>query len=279
MLQPLTLINSNPVFLFDSPTQYFRELPGIFVHTHEMALMCFTDISNLYMSRIEAHSTRTDVAVVSFDHHRRCCTAIAACYSQFWKNFTEDGLPCPLSVRHSIKRGHKGCLRMVASLCLIKFSKAYIHPEWLVVYTFYHWVKSSHHCTGNQELSPMLEHILFIKTILTYWAFSSGIFAFFLLFDKSWRLLIPLYIFAYTQIAWGRSKKVHKLIDANRNVEKWKRGTTQFYQSVGFKAKFKWIWLRKDRVSGDYWNVLATHNPPKCHVTFILHTCIQINAT
>lgn len=92
-------------------------------------------------------------------------------------------------------------------------------------------VKSSHHGTSNQQL-PILQTILSIKTKVS----SSGLFIFYSL-TKVEDYSIP-YNILYTQTTLGQSKKVHKLIATNRNVE----------QSVVLKSHFNLICLRKDRV-------------------------------
>lgn len=124
MLHTLALINCNLVFFAWFTSQYFREFPDIFVYTHEMAMMYFRDINDVQISSIEANIWRIEAAVISSDHHPTLiCTgvslSIASHYSKFWKNFTKGWLPCPLSVRPSMKGAHKACLRMVGGLCLI----------------------------------------------------------------------------------------------------------------------------------------------------------------
>lgn len=80
------------------------------------------DIRDLQVSSVEANTQRIETTVITSTittpEMHKGCTALASHYSQVWENFQERGLPCFLLQRYFIKRGHKGCLRMVAGLCL-----------------------------------------------------------------------------------------------------------------------------------------------------------------
>lgn len=118
------------------------------------------------MSRIEAHIRKTEAVVICFDHHHiLICTGVALplplrTYSS--GKISKGRLPSPLSVTHFIRGVHKDCLRIVPGLCLICQIFQSIHKPRVVKLS---WEKSSYHCIGNQEFSPIPQHVLFINTV------------------------------------------------------------------------------------------------------------------
>lgn len=155
----------------------------------------------------------------------RCCNVLASHHARLGKG----GLPCPLSVRCSIKESHKGCLRMVAGFCLVCQISQSIHASRIIQLS---WVKSSHDWTRNQELQFLSPFCLSNPYSISELP-AQVLLCFSHHLTKTEDYSIPLYIFAHIQIACDQSKKVNKLIDANRNVEK---GHHQFHQLVGFKS-------------------------------------------